>query len=95
MTGGALDVGSIDAAGDVQLAAVGGIVAGDITTDARMFALSDNAITLGDLSIGGYTLIGSNMFEFTGTAQCRRHVRRAADVRQFRRRHRGVGTTGE
>ena len=64
---GTASVGSIEAVGEVQLAGRTGITAGDISTDSRMFAVSDGAIALGDLDIGGRILFGGwDMFAFTG-----------------------------
>lgn len=67
VTLGTITTQAITAAGDVQLAGKAGISTGAVTTDARMFAVSDGPISLGALDIAGTLLIGGfDMFEYTG-----------------------------
>lgn len=64
---GAVSVGDISALGEVQLAGQTGITGGNVTTDSRMFAVSDGSIALGNLDVGGTVLIGGfSMFDYTG-----------------------------
>lgn len=64
---GAVSVGDISALGEVQLAGQTGITSGNVTTDSRMFAVSDGSIALGNLDVGGTVLIGGfSMFDYTG-----------------------------
>ncbi|QIK97064.1 hypothetical protein G7076_12145 [Sphingomonas sp. HDW15A] len=90
LVGGSIDVGNIDATGDVQLAGFNGIVAGNVTTTERMFAVSDGNIALGNLLLGGQLLIGGwDLFEYTGVL----HVDNTFDARPTFANS-GIGTLG-